>query len=106
MIISMLRLPKWRNWQTRRIQNPVRFTPGVGSIPTFGISNSKDLQQTIDEKAPNSSDSDADSASRAPPNPPKHTPDLQTVIDGWPDLPEAVRAGIMAMVKASKESKR
>jgi hypothetical protein len=24
-------------WQTRRIQNPVRFTPGVGSSPTFGI---------------------------------------------------------------------
>ena len=32
------RTPKWRNWQTRRIQNPVRFTPGVGSTPTFGIS--------------------------------------------------------------------
>ena len=28
--------PKWRNWQTRRTQNPVPFG-GVGSIPTFGI---------------------------------------------------------------------
>ena len=32
-------MPEWRNWQTRRIQNPVRFTPGVGSTPTFGISS-------------------------------------------------------------------
>jgi hypothetical protein len=29
--------PKWRNRQTRRTQNPVRITPGVGSSPTFGI---------------------------------------------------------------------
>jgi len=28
--------------------------------------------------------------------------DLAAVIDAWPGLPEAVRAGIVAMVKASK----
>jgi protein-S-isoprenylcysteine O-methyltransferase Ste14 len=28
--------PKWRNWQTRGIQNPVRITPGEGPIPSFG----------------------------------------------------------------------
>jgi hypothetical protein len=28
-------------------------------------------------------------------------PDLCQVIDAWPTLPEAVRAGIVAMVKAS-----
>jgi hypothetical protein len=27
----------WRNWQTRGIQNPVGFTPGEGSTPSFGI---------------------------------------------------------------------
>jgi hypothetical protein len=26
--------------------------------------------------------------------------DLQAVIDAWPDLPEAVKAGILAMVRA------
>ena len=31
--------PKWRNWQTRRTQNPVGRESRVGSIPTFGISN-------------------------------------------------------------------
>ena len=28
-------------------------------------------------------------------------PDLQAVIDAWADLPEAVKAGILAMVKAT-----
>lgn len=28
-------------------------------------------------------------------------PDLQSVIEQWPDLPPAVKAGIVAMVKAS-----
>ena len=30
-------LPEWRNWQTRRIQNPVELKLLVGSIPTSGI---------------------------------------------------------------------
>src|SRR5947208_10017981 len=29
--------PKWRNWQTRRTQNPVGREARVGSTPTFGI---------------------------------------------------------------------
>ena len=28
-------------------------------------------------------------------------PDLQSVIEQWPDLPPAVKAGIVAMVRAS-----
>ena len=28
-------------------------------------------------------------------------PDLAAVVDAWPDLPEAIRAGILAMVKAA-----
>ena len=28
-------------------------------------------------------------------------PDLAEVIDAWPELPEAIRAGILAMVRAS-----
>ena len=28
-------------------------------------------------------------------------PDLATVVEAWPDLPEAIKAGILAMVKAS-----
>ncbi len=41
-------LPKWRNWQTRRTQNPVAFTGRVGSSPTFGIeSNSEILVKSV-----------------------------------------------------------
>ena len=28
-------------------------------------------------------------------------PDLAAVVDAWPDLPEALKAGIVAMVKAT-----
>jgi hypothetical protein len=35
MFVPLVR-PKWRNWQTRWIQNPVRFTPREGSSPSFG----------------------------------------------------------------------
>jgi len=30
-------------------------------------------------------------------------PDLQAVIDAWPDLPQAVKAGIVAAVSAAAE---
>ena len=33
--VIRISLLKWRNWQTRWTQNPVRLTPGVGSTPTF-----------------------------------------------------------------------
>ena len=29
-------------------------------------------------------------------------PDLQAIIDAWPDLPEAIKTGIVAMVKAAR----
>ena len=31
------------------------------------------------------------------------TPDLAELIDAWPTLPEAIRAGILAMVRAARE---
>ena len=30
------------------------------------------------------------------------SPDLAAVVKAWPDLPEAVKAGIVAMVKAAQ----
>ncbi|HUT57138.1 MAG TPA: hypothetical protein VNA25_04610 [Phycisphaerae bacterium] len=42
-------------------------------------------------------ESGADSAETAPVH-----PDLAKVIEAWPTLPEAVRAGILAMVEAAK----
>ncbi len=31
----------------------------------------------------------------------KTDPDLAAVVEAWPDLPEAIRAGILAMVNAA-----
>ena len=28
-------------------------------------------------------------------------PDLAAIVDAWPELPEAIRAGILAMVRAA-----
>lgn len=36
--VSLFSRAEVAKWQTRRIQNPFWFTPGVGSSPTFGIS--------------------------------------------------------------------
>jgi hypothetical protein len=33
----------------------------------------------------------------------KTYPDLATGVDAWPDLPEALKAGIVAMVKAARD---
>ncbi|MEW6357947.1 MAG: hypothetical protein AB1696_16560 [Planctomycetota bacterium] len=30
------------------------------------------------------------------------SPDLQAVVEAWPSLPDAIRAGIVAMVRAAK----
>jgi len=32
----------------------------------------------------------------------QESPDLQSVIEAWPNLPEAVRSGIAAMVQAAR----
>jgi hypothetical protein len=32
----------------------------------------------------------------------KTDPDLAAVVEAWPDLPEALKAGIVAMVKAAR----
>jgi hypothetical protein len=37
----------------------------------------------------------------APVKPPPVAPDLAAVVDAWPDLPDAIRAGIVAMVKTA-----
>jgi hypothetical protein len=41
-------------------------------------------------------------ATYLPPDTCPSDPDLAIVVEGWASLPEAVRAGILAMVRASK----
>lgn len=40
-------------------------------------------------------------ASRSPAVAAEIPQDLQAIIDAWPDLPEAIKAGILAMVQAA-----
>lgn len=54
-------------------------------------------------KIDNSEYSAAESAAAGAENGPVD-PDLQAVIDAWPALPAAVKAGILAMVRAAKDS--
>ena len=52
------------------------------------------------EKTGDSDECAAPRAAQSAANPPFDA-DLQQLIDAWPDLPEAVKAGILAMVKAA-----
>ena len=44
--VHALLRPEWRNWYTHQAQNLARFTPHVGSSPTFGT-NLKLLSLTL-----------------------------------------------------------
>ena len=33
------------------------------------------------------------------------TPDLAEIIEAWPNLPEPIRVGILAMIRASKPTR-
>ncbi len=70
--------------------------PKVGVEPTDDPCKHKHLQKTIDEKAPKSTVLGAKS-NQIP-------PELTTVIKAWPDLPEPIKAGILAMVQAARQS--
>jgi hypothetical protein len=54
----------------------------------------------------NPNDPDSTRPSTATQNAPPHcvvgATDLATVVAAWPELPEAIKAGILAMIKASR----
>lgn len=55
-------------------------------------------------KTPLSEDSGAKSGAQdaaQPSNPPSLPPELAEVVKAWPNLPDAIRAGILAMVKSA-----
>ncbi len=52
-----LDVPEWRNWQTRGTQNPVGFTPRVGSIPSSGTTTKAlSAMRPLPLQAPNQAD--------------------------------------------------
>jgi hypothetical protein len=62
------------------------FMGDTGVEPVPDPCSDKDLQQTIALNRENQG---------------QITPDLAQLVTSWPTLPEAIKAGIMAMVKAS-----
>ncbi len=73
---------------------PPKKTNGPGRTRTYDDPcNHNDLQKSIDEKAGRSKVS----PTKSEPIP----PELARVLEAWPSLPEAVKAGILAMVRAS-----
>jgi hypothetical protein len=74
------------------------FTPNP-AIPSGVTSflDSADLRQNATACDPVRSGPATKNATRALPG----DPDLTAVVTAWPRLPEAVRAGIVAMIKAS-----
>ena len=73
----------WRHWFLLRAY-------GEGGIRTRNQGNdSKDLQQSIAQKSKKSIEKQVE-----------NDPELAQVIATWPNLPTAIRAGIMAIVNA------
>ena len=50
-------------------------------------------------------DSDQERPQTTPQFTPRSDPDLAVVVDAWPRLPEALKAGILAMVRVASVEK-
>ena len=68
-----------------------RRMEAAGIEPATDPCISKDLQQSIDQKARKSAASGANSK--------QIPPELHSVIEAWPDVPEHIRAAIKALVQ-------
>src|SRR5271157_5573130 len=78
---------------------------GSDKTPSFA---ERDASSSSAQQSPSSRQDTTDSASIGPLTATQNAtrlllddPGLAAVVDAWPDLPEAIRAGIVAMVKAS-----
>jgi len=89
-----------RGWHRRQIGK----LGGAGFEPATPVQNPRENRVISEPAAQIPAHSDAKTAQNGPQPASEATPldaDLQALIAAWPTLPDAIKAGILAMVKAS-----
>jgi hypothetical protein len=81
---------------TQRLAYPSYTRVVTGSNPVPPIEISGENSESLKGEAQNQAHSPAFSAKSAPVD-----PELSLIVDRWLSLPDAIRAGIVAMVKAA-----
>ena len=80
-----------------------RMRPGGFEPPTYGLGNRCASPLTIDESNP--SDITEKNLAFCLALLKQKSPDLALLVERWDDLPEAVKAGIVAMIDSTKAEK-
>ena len=71
------------------------------ALATVTVQNVEDAKPLADALLAGGTPANSACCSAQPSNRPEIPDELAEVIDAWPDLPDAVRAGILAMVRAA-----
>ena len=82
----------------------LKTTPKGNRTPVAGM-KSRDAENVCDAVATTSESRSANRGAEWGAFVRSH-PDLAAVVDSWPTLPEAVKAGIVAMVEATQTNER
>jgi hypothetical protein len=80
-------------WQTRWIQNP--------ATDSRNDQRRKEIRETQNAEVPVVVPSPSEAVSG-----PDFPPDLARVVAAWPDLPQAIKAGVLALVNAAAGGER
>jgi hypothetical protein len=81
-----------------------RKTRGSVSTPDFTVSSASSTQaHSTPSSRLEANDGGQDRPQTTPQFTPRSDPGLAAVVDAWPRLPEALRAGILAMVTSTSK---
>jgi hypothetical protein len=95
--------PKSRRCHNLSVNNKARHLPASGLLIKRVKGVESDSNPLVSSENDQISDAGAAKASVAVSPPMSANVDLHTVIDSWPHLPDALKAGIVVMVKAARK---